>query len=133
LVLLFGEKLTLRLLATITPEVVHFHTYALFPTFLPFFKLILEAVLCEGVQHHVRFCLDLLNFVKMTAFQFCLQSGKEKSRVGGDDSRVVFGQKYPGEEGNVRRCVVVMLQPVLLLPKFWRSLHTFLRSRHKTS
>jgi hypothetical protein len=37
----------------------------------------------------------------------------EKSRVGGDDSHVVFSQKLPDEEGSVRRCVVVMQQPVL--------------------
>jgi hypothetical protein len=30
--------------------------------------------------------------------------------VGGDDSHVVFGQKFPGEKGNVRwcSCAVVM-------------------------
>jgi hypothetical protein len=38
--------------------------------------------------------------------------------VGGDDSHVVFGQKFPGEEGSVRRCVDVMQQSVLLSPKF---------------
>jgi hypothetical protein len=30
----------------------------------------------------------------------------------------VFGQKFPGEKGSVRRCVIVMQQPVLLSPKF---------------
>jgi hypothetical protein len=29
-----------------------------------------------------------------------------------------FGQKFPGEKGSVRRCVVVMQQPIFLLPKF---------------
>jgi hypothetical protein len=37
-----------------------------------------------------------------------------KSRVGVYDSHVVFGQKFPGEKGSVRRYVVVMYQPVLL-------------------
>jgi hypothetical protein len=34
--------------------------------------------------------------------------------VGRDDSLVVFGQKFPGEEESGRRLVVVMQQPVLL-------------------
>jgi hypothetical protein len=36
----------------------------------------------------------------------------------GDESHVAFGQKFPGEKGSVKQCVVVMQQPVLLLPKF---------------
>jgi hypothetical protein len=40
------------------------------------FKCILEVVFCEDVQHH-------LSCVKMAAFQFCLQSEKQKSKVGG--------------------------------------------------
>jgi hypothetical protein len=36
----------------------------------------------------------------------------------GDDSRVVFDKKFPGEKGSMRWCIVVMQQPVLLLPKF---------------
>jgi hypothetical protein len=43
----------------------------------------------------------------------------------GDDSHV-FIQKFPGEKGSVRGCVVVMQQPVLLLPKFGaKSSHIF--------
>jgi hypothetical protein len=39
--------------------------------------------------------------------------------VGGDGSRIVFGKKkIRGEEGIARKCIVVMQQPVLLLPKF---------------
>jgi hypothetical protein len=38
--------------------------------------------------------------------------------VAGDDSRIVFGKKFPGEKGNVKECIVVMRQPVLLLPQF---------------
>jgi hypothetical protein len=50
----------------------------------------------------------------MAAFQFYLQSGKQKRRVGGDESYVVFGQKFSGEKGSVTRCVVVLQQPVPL-------------------
>jgi hypothetical protein len=43
-----------------------------------------------------------------------------------DDSNIIFGQKFPGEKGSVRRCVVVMQQPVLLSPNFKaKSLHMF--------
>jgi hypothetical protein len=55
-----------------------------------------------------------------------LQSGKQKTRKGpneaskvcGDDSHLAFCQKFPGEKVSVRRCVVVVQQPVPLLPKF---------------
>jgi hypothetical protein len=44
-------------------------------------KSILEAVSCDGVQHHLQFCLVHLSCVKMAAFQFYLQSGKQKSMM----------------------------------------------------
>jgi hypothetical protein len=82
------------LLANITLEVVPFRSYAPFPALLSLFKCILEVVFCEGVQHRLRLCLDHLNCVKMAAFQFHLQSGKQR-KVGwlGEDSQVVFGKK----------------------------------------
>jgi hypothetical protein len=51
----------------------------------------------------------------MVAFQFYLQSGKQME-IGwvGDDSHVVFGQKFPGEKESVKWCIAVMKQPVLL-------------------
>jgi hypothetical protein len=50
----------------------------------------------------------------------------ENSRVDGDESHVAFGQKFTGEKGSVRRCVVMQL-PVLLLPKFGgKSSHIFM-------
>jgi hypothetical protein len=51
-------------------------------------------VFCESVVHRLRFCLDHLYFVKMSAYQFYLQSRKQR-KVGwvGDDSHVVFGKK----------------------------------------
>jgi hypothetical protein len=35
----------------------------------------------------------------------------EESKLGGDDSHIVFGQKFPSEKGSVKRCLVVMQQP----------------------
>jgi hypothetical protein len=106
------------LAATTTLEVVPFCAYAPIQALLPFFKHILEVVLCEGVRHRLRFCLNHLSCVKMAAFQFYLQSGKQR-RVGwvGDDCHIVFGQKFPGEKVSVIQ-YVVMQQQVLLLPKF---------------
>jgi hypothetical protein len=66
----------------------------------------------------------------MGAFQFYLQSAKQ-TKVGwvGDDSHTVFGQKFPGEKGSVRLCVVMMKQPVLWTPKFGaKSLNIFVQS-----
>jgi hypothetical protein len=108
------QKITLGLLATITLEVVSFRAYAPFPALL-LFLMHPEVVFCEGVQHRLRFCLNQLSCVEIAAFQFYLQSGKQrKVRWVGDDSHVGFGQEFPGEEGSVRRCVVVMQQPVPL-------------------
>ncbi len=97
-----GQKLILRLLATITLKVVAFHTYTSVPAILPFLKCILEAMFCEGVQHCLHFCLDHLNCVRLAAFQLHLQS-KEQRKISGsqvrrvglveDDSDVVFGLK----------------------------------------
>jgi hypothetical protein len=41
-----------------------------------------------------------------------------------DDIHVVFGQKFPGEIGIVRWCIVIRQQPILLLPKFGREVLT---------
>jgi hypothetical protein len=48
----------------------------------------------------------------------------------GDDNYVIFGKKkIPGEKGSVRRCVVMMQQPVPLSPKFGaKSSHIFTQS-----
>jgi hypothetical protein len=70
-------------------------------------------VFCEAVQHRLWFCLDHLSCVKMLAFQFCLQSGKQR-RVGWTehDSQVVLGDKFLTEKGTVRQCNVLLLQSV---------------------
>jgi hypothetical protein len=78
---IWSKKLTFGLLATISLEVVRFCTYAPFPALLPFFKCILEVVFCKGVQRRSRFCLNHLSCIKMAAFQFYLQSGKQ-TKVG---------------------------------------------------
>jgi hypothetical protein len=55
----------------------------------------------------------------MAAFQLYLQAGKQKSKVVVDyDSHVVFGGEFPGGKGSMRRCIVLMQQPVLLSPMF---------------
>jgi hypothetical protein len=36
----------------------------------------------------------------------------------GNDSHVVFGQKFPAEKGSVRWSIVMIQQPVLLSPEF---------------
>jgi hypothetical protein len=86
-----------------------------------------EIAFYEGLQHRLRFCLDHFNCVKTAVYQFYLQSVKQRKvawdqvkQVGwvGEDSHVAFGKKFSGEKGNVRRCVVVMQQPVPLSPKF---------------
>jgi hypothetical protein len=57
-----------------------------------------------------------LSCVKMAAFQFYLQLGKQrKERWMVEDSHVIFGKKLPSG----KRSVVAMQQPVLLWPKFW--------------
>jgi hypothetical protein len=48
----------------------------------------------------------------------------------GDDSHLAFRQKLLGEDGGVRRGVVVVKQPCLFLPKFGAtSSHVFLQSQ----
>jgi hypothetical protein len=76
----FGQKLTLGVLATITLEVAPFHAHTPFSALLPFLM-------------HTGFCFDYLNYVKMAAFQFYRQSGKQENvRWVGENSHVVFGQ-----------------------------------------
>jgi hypothetical protein len=60
----------LGILATINLEVVPFRVHAPFSAFLPFLKCILEVVEYEGVQHHLRYCLGRLNYLKRAVFQF---------------------------------------------------------------
>jgi hypothetical protein len=118
-----GPKLTLGLLGTITLEVVSFRAYSPFPVLLPF--LIASWKLCFwGVQHRLWFYLDHLNCVKMAAFQLYLQSWKQwKLGWVGDDSRVVFGQKFPGEKGSdaTASCFVASNNPGQVRPRYVRN------------
>jgi hypothetical protein len=62
----------------------------------------------------------------MAAFQCYLHSEKER-KVGcvGDESRIVFGQKFPGEEGKYE---MVSCQSILLSPEFGvKRLHMFMQ------
>jgi hypothetical protein len=74
-------------------------------------------VICYGIQRRLRFGLHHLNCVKMAAVQFYLQSGKQGKVGWVEDSHIVFGKKFQSENGSVRRCVVVMQQPVLFVAK----------------
>jgi hypothetical protein len=49
--------------------------------------------------------------------------------VGGNDSHFVFHQKMLGEDGIMRRGVVMLKQPGLFSPKFWaKCSHVFKQS-----
>jgi hypothetical protein len=126
-----GQKLTLDLLATINLEAVPFRAYAPSLAFLQFFKCILEVMFCEGVQHHLQFCFSHIISVKTADFQF-LSSIREREKVGwmGDDSYVVFDQKFPGEKGSVTvHYCDATASSLTLLPKFRvKSLHIFTQS-----
>jgi hypothetical protein len=95
-VLPFRQKLTLGLLTTITLKVVPLCVRACtFATASAIFKCILEVVFCEGDSASIT---SVLSSIGET----------EKSGVGRGDSHIVFGQKFPGEKGIVRRHFVVM-------------------------
>jgi hypothetical protein len=72
------------------PRISFFPHVCTVPALLPFFKCILKVVFCIGVQHLLRFCLDNLSCVKMAVIQFYRQSGKQKSRLNGDDSNAAL-------------------------------------------
>jgi hypothetical protein len=70
---------------------------------------------------------------KWRPFSFIFNRRNRKVGWVGDDSHVVFGQKFPGEKGSVRRCLVMMQQPVLCRQSSGQSLHIFSCSCCKTS
>jgi hypothetical protein len=63
--------------------------------------------------------------VKVVAFQFYLQSGKQR-KIWWVGITVILRQKFHSEKGSVRQCIVVMKQAVILSPKFKaKSSHIF--------
>jgi hypothetical protein len=81
--------------------------------FCHFFKCILEVVLsttCDSVS-------ITAVVSKWQPFSSVFNWGNRKVGWVGDNSHVVFGQKFPGEKGSVGRCVVMMQQPILLPSK----------------
>jgi hypothetical protein len=83
-----------------------------------------------SVQHCLLFCLDHLICVKMAAFQFYLQSRKQRT-VGwvGVTVMLLPVKNSLVKKGIVRLCTVMMQQSVLLLPKFGaKSWHVFMQS-----
>jgi hypothetical protein len=92
------------LLATITLEVVPFHAYAPFPVILPFLNASWKS--CS-----VRMCSTPCDCASITTVeskwrtQFYLQSGKQKSKLGGGRQPCCFWSKIPSEKGSERlRC-----------------------------
>jgi hypothetical protein len=85
-----GQKLTLDLLATITLEVVPFH------------------VSCDFVS--------IISLCQNGGFSVLSSIGETEKFGGG--SPVILSQKFPGQRGNVRQCIVMMQQAVFLSPKF---------------
>jgi hypothetical protein len=97
------------------------------PTVSPFLERFLEVLFCQSVKHSLRFGLDLLNGIKPASFQLQFQDWKQEELTGcqmkvvrrvGDDSHFLFRQKLLGEDGSVRRGVVMVKQPGLFPPKF---------------
>jgi hypothetical protein len=92
------------------------------------FKRILEAVLCNCVQHRQLFCLHHLSCVKIAAFHFNIQYRKIKKNMVGT-TVCCFGKKVRGENRSVRRCIVFVQQPDVLSPKVEaKSSHIFTQS-----
>jgi hypothetical protein len=90
-VLLSGQKLTLGLLAIITLEVVHFFVHTPSSSLLHFLNASLNSCSLR-VFSTACFSASIPSIVsKWWPFS------SEKNRVSGDDSNVVFGQKFPGK------------------------------------
>jgi hypothetical protein len=97
-------------------------------------------VFYEEGQHCLQFCLSHLSCVKMVAFQFFLQSRKQKKVAGGqvrwvdwvgDDTCVVSGQKFPNENKMWNSAVLWCNSQFFCRQNLGWSLHTFSCSRCK--
>jgi hypothetical protein len=80
---------------------------------------------------------DFASFTSIVSNWRYFQPGKWRNIVGGqvrqvrwvEDDNHVLGKKFPGEEGSMRQCVIMMKHQVLLSPKFrMKSLHIFTQS-----
>jgi hypothetical protein len=91
-------------------------THAPFPV-LPFLNVSWKSCSVRVFSTACNSALIISNVSKWRPFNFIFNRGNRKVGQVGDDSHVVFGQKFPGVKGSVRWCVVVMKQPVLS-PKF---------------
>jgi hypothetical protein len=116
------------LLATITLEAVPFHVYALFSALLPLFNASWKS--CS-----VRVFSTTCNSASITSivskWRLSVLSSIGETEVGWieDDSHVVFGTKFLGDKGSVKKCAVFMQPPVLFSPKFRaKSSHIFIQS-----
>jgi hypothetical protein len=67
-------------------------------------------LICEGVQHRLQFCLGYLICDKMAAFQFYLQSGKQRQVSGNQVRRV-------GWEG--KTVMLVLVKYFLVKKEVW--------------
>jgi hypothetical protein len=125
-----GQKLILAVLATFTLEVLPFRLHAPFPLLLTFVQCILQVVFCGGCSIPPAILPPSPQLYQNGGFSVLSSIGdSEESRVGEDESHVVFGQMFPGEKESVRRCVAMLQQPILLLPKFWaKSSYIFTQS-----
>ena len=57
--------------------------YTTIPTFLPRLEALLEIILCQRLQHLLRFGLDLLYGVKSSPLHLNFHLGKEKEEATG--------------------------------------------------
>jgi hypothetical protein len=85
----------LGLLAIIAFELAPLSMYAPFQALLLFVKFILEIVICEGVQNHLRFFLRHLNCDKMADNRKVALVQEKRAGWAENGSLVVSEQKFP--------------------------------------
>jgi hypothetical protein len=120
-------------MANITFEVVPLRAYLPFPALLPFLNasqkscsVRMFSTACYSDRSPQLCHNGGLSFLSST-------EGTGKSKVDGGRQSFCFWSKFPGENGSVRRRVVVKQQPVLLSPTYRAKYSLILRSRLKTS
>jgi hypothetical protein len=111
-------------------------TYTAIPSFFPCFKMTVEVIFLNAVKYHLRFPLDVRHFVPSVSFT--IWETKRNHRGLSPASRknhVVVSHKLCGFQGCVGVCVIVMKEPVVVMPKFGLFVAHFLASlsRHSKS